>query len=98
MLSKFSSIRYMYIRSHLYALFLVAILLLATLLTIQVVFEPDWLTEIAVFTFVILYVLYGFIVSIYVGFKSSGNLIDRIVFFYLLIFHYVIVNYQLLIS
>src|SRR5690625_1569618 len=94
MLSKFSSIRYMYIRSHLYALFLVAILLLATLLTIQVVFEPDWLTEIAVFTFVILYVLYGFIVSIYAGFKSSGNLKERIDYLSVQISQYANGNYH----
>lgn len=93
MLSKFSSIRYMYIRSHLYALFLVTILLLAILLTIYVVFDPNWLSAAAIFTFLSLYLGLGFLVAVYAGFKSSGNLKERIDYLSLQITQYANGNY-----
>lgn len=94
MLSKFSSIRYMYIRSHFYALFLTTILLLAVLLTLHVVFDPAWLTPLSIFTFLSLYLVLGFFVSVYAGFKSSGNLKDRIDYLSLQITQYANGNYD----
>ena len=93
MFSKFSSIRYMYIRSHLYALFLVTVILLASLLTIHVVFEPTWLTVPAIFTFLSMYLVLGFFISVYAGFKSSGNLKERIDYLSLQITQYANGNY-----
>lgn len=93
MLAKFTSIRYRYIRSHLYALFLITLLLLAIFLTIYVVFDPKWLTVSAIFTFLSLYLVLGFFVSVYAGFKSSGNLKERIDYLSLQITQYANGNY-----
>ncbi|WP_077297228.1 sensor histidine kinase [Virgibacillus pantothenticus] len=71
---RFASIRYSYIRSQLYGLFLSFIVLLATLLTIYVLLEPTWLTIKGIFLFMFLYFLVALIVSIYAGFKSGGDL------------------------
>lgn len=93
MLAKFSSIRYMYIRSHLYALFLMTILQLSFLLTIHAVFKPNWLTTEAIFLFVLPYLFFGFLVSIYAGFESSGNLKQRIDYLSVQITQYANGNY-----
>lgn len=74
MRQRFASIRYSYIISHLYGLFLTCIILVATLLTIYVLLEPIWLTIKGIFLFIVLYFLIAFMVSIYAGFKSGGSL------------------------
>ncbi|RFA35247.1 sensor histidine kinase [Virgibacillus dokdonensis] len=74
MRQRFASIRYSYIISHLYGLFLTCIILLATLLTIYVILEPIWLTIKGIFLFIVLYLLIALLVSIYAGFKSGGSL------------------------
>ncbi|NWO13939.1 sensor histidine kinase [Virgibacillus sp.] len=74
MRQRFASIRYSYIISHLYGLFLTCIILLATLLTIYVLLEPIWLTIKGIFLFIVLYLLIALLVSIYAGFKSGGSL------------------------
>src|SRR5699024_2082396 len=68
----------MYIRSHFYALFLTTVILLSVLLSIHVLTGPDWLNSIGIFVFVSLYVLIGLIISVYAGFKSSGDLKERL--------------------
>ncbi|CQR47030.1 Sensor histidine kinase LiaS [Paraliobacillus sp. PM-2] len=78
MLQRLSSIRYTYIRSHLYALFLTLITLLAFLLTIYVLFSPPWLTRMSIFVFIITYLVVSFVFSVYIGFKASGNMKTRI--------------------
>ncbi|WP_226038036.1 sensor histidine kinase [Aquibacillus saliphilus] len=77
MLKRLNSIRYAYIRSHFYGLFLTTVTLLAILLSIHVLFEPIWLSKTSIFVFIILYLFLAFIFSIYVGFKSSGDMKDR---------------------
>ncbi|UFU00500.1 sensor histidine kinase [Radiobacillus kanasensis] len=77
MLNRLNTIRYTYIRSHLYGLFLNTVTLLAILLSIHVIFEPGWLSATSIFVFVLSYMLIGFIFSFYVGFKSSGDMKDR---------------------
>ncbi|WP_010650091.1 sensor histidine kinase [Oceanobacillus massiliensis] len=70
---KFSSIRYTFIRSHLSHLFLTTIFLLSILLSVHVLFEPAWLTVQSIFLFILLYVSVSFLLSVYSGFKSTGN-------------------------
>jgi NarL family two-component system sensor histidine kinase LiaS len=77
MLKRLNSIRYTYIRSHFYGLFLTTVTLLAILLSIHVLIEPYWLSIYGIFGFVLLYVLLSFIISFYVGFKSSTDMKDR---------------------
>ncbi|MRH44142.1 sensor histidine kinase [Aquibacillus halophilus] len=78
MLNRLSSIRYAFIRSHLYGLFLTTVTLMAILLSIHVLFEPSWLSKVGIFVFIITYVVLAFLFSIYVGFKSSGDMKDRL--------------------
>ena len=78
MFKRLSGIRYVYIRSNLYSLFITTVTLLAILLTIYVLFEPKWLHVTSVFVFIILYILCGTVISFYAGFDSSGDLKTRI--------------------
>lgn len=94
MLKKFSSIRFTYISSHLNAVFITTVLLLATLLTIHALFEPAWLHVTTIFTFIMLYLIFGIIVSFYTGFKSSSRLKEYIDYLSLLITQYANGNYQ----
>ncbi|MBR3119143.1 sensor histidine kinase [Oceanobacillus profundus] len=75
MKNRFSSIRYIFIRSHLYSMFLTSILLLTILLSIYVLFEPEWLTVQSIFLFAILYASIAFVISLYTGFKEVGNML-----------------------
>lgn len=47
------------------------------LLTIHVVFEPNWLNTASIFVFISAYLLIAFLFSVYVGFKSSGDMKTR---------------------
>ncbi|MCA1022565.1 sensor histidine kinase [Halobacillus litoralis] len=78
MLKKLNSVRYMFIRSHLYGLVLNTMLLLAVLLSIFVWFEPVWLEAGAILLFTVVYVCIGFLVSLYAGFRSSGDMKQRL--------------------
>ncbi|KHE71918.1 sensor histidine kinase [Halobacillus sp. BBL2006] len=77
MLKQLNSIRYMYIRSHLYGLILNTFILLAVLLSIHVWFEPEWLSPGAILFFILSYIIIGFFMSLYAGFKSSGDMKQR---------------------
>ncbi|MUV36584.1 Histidine kinase [Lentibacillus sp. JNUCC-1] len=70
----FSSIRFSYIRSHLYTLFMVTVILLAFFLTVHVLFDPNWLTATGIFSFILAYTLIGLIVAIYSGYRAGGYL------------------------
>ncbi|HLR74749.1 MAG TPA: sensor histidine kinase [Virgibacillus sp.] len=94
MFRKLSNIRYMYIRSHLYGLFLTAIILLSILLSIYVLFEPNWINVTVIFTFILIYVCLGIMISIYAGFKSSGNFKERLDYISVLITQFANGNYQ----
>ncbi|WP_407271638.1 sensor histidine kinase [Radiobacillus sp. PE A8.2] len=78
MLKRLNTIRYTYIRSHLYGLFLTTVTLMAIILSIHVLFAPAWLSTPSIFLFIWSYIFLGFIFSIYVGFKSSGDMKDRL--------------------
>ncbi|MBM7571462.1 sensor histidine kinase [Aquibacillus albus] len=78
MLKRLNTIRYAYIRSHLYSLFLTTVTLLAILLSIHVLFQPNWLSAPSIFLFSLLYVFLAFIFSFYIGFKSSGDMKERL--------------------
>lgn len=78
MKNRFSSIRFIFIRSHLSGLVVTTITLLAILLSIYVLFEPAWLTAVAIFVFIISYVVLGAIIALYTGFTSSGNMKSRL--------------------
>ena len=84
----------MYIRSHLYGLFLTAIILLSILLSIYVLFEPNWINVTVIFTFTLIYVCLGIMISIYAGFKSSGNFKERLDYISVLITQFANGNYQ----
>ncbi|MGP4061971.1 histidine kinase [Halobacillus sp. H74] len=77
MLKQLNSIRYMYIRSHLYGLILNTFILAAIILSIYVWFQPAWLSAGAILLFIMLYLGIGFFMAIYAGFKSSGDLKQR---------------------
>lgn len=78
MLKHLNSIRYMYIRSHLYGLILNTFILLSILLSMYVWFQPDWLSAGAILLFILLYVVLGFMMSLYAGFRSSGDVKHRL--------------------
>lgn len=94
MLKRFNSIRFQSIRSHLYGLFLVNILLLAGLLSIYVWWNPAWLTAPAMGLFLGMSVVVGACVAIYVGFHSIGNLRERIDYLSVVITQYAHGNYE----
>nr|WP_255437611.1 sensor histidine kinase [Thalassobacillus sp. CUG 92003] len=73
-----NSIRYTYIRSHLYGYVLILFILLSLLLSAHVWFSPGWLNAQAILFFMASYVLVGLGVAIYAGFKSSGDMKQRI--------------------
>lgn len=78
MLKQLNSIRYMYIRSHLYGLILNTFILLSIILSIYVWFQPEWLSAGSILFFILLYVSVGFSMSLYAGFRSSGDLKQRL--------------------
>lgn len=92
--NKLNSIRFTYIRSHLYSLFLTTITLLSLLLSIYVLFMPDWLSVANIFIVISLYLLVGLLIAFYVGFKSSSGMKERIDYVSVLITQYANGNYQ----
>ncbi|ASK60856.1 sensor histidine kinase [Virgibacillus phasianinus] len=94
MLKRLNSIRFSYIRSHLYGTFLTTVILLSFLLSIYVLFEPLWLTAEGIFLFIATYIVLGLLLSLYVGFKSSGDLKERLDYFSVLITQFANGNYQ----
>ncbi|MBN8233652.1 sensor histidine kinase [Halobacillus kuroshimensis] len=78
MLKKLNSVRYMFIRSHLYGLFLNTLILLTVLLSVDVWFDPAWLEAGAVLLFIVVYVFIGFLTALYAGFRSSGDMKQRL--------------------
>lgn len=74
MIKRFTSIRFLYIRSHLYGMFITTVTLLSVLLTIHVLINPDWLNATSIFIFILLYIVLGLVISFYAGFKSSDNI------------------------
>ncbi|MFC7062598.1 histidine kinase [Halobacillus seohaensis] len=78
MLKQLNSIRYMYIRSHMYGLVLNTFILLAIILSVYVWFQPAWLSTGAILFFIMTYVIIGFLMAMYAGFQSSGDLKQRI--------------------
>lgn len=84
----------MYIRSHLYAVFLTTVILLSVLLSIHVLVSPDWLSAMSIFVFILLYVLLGLVISVYAGFKSSGEIKERLDYLSVLITQFANGNYQ----
>ncbi|SES69971.1 two-component system, NarL family, sensor histidine kinase LiaS [Oceanobacillus limi] len=94
MKQRFASIRYRYIISHLNALFLTTVTILSILLTIHVLFNPTWLTSESIFLFISLYITLAIIFSFYVGFKSSGDLKERLDYLSVLITQFANGNYS----
>jgi NarL family two-component system sensor histidine kinase LiaS len=94
MKKRFSSIRYIFIRSHLSALLFTTVTLLAILLSIHVLLDPQWLTPLAIFLFTGLYFFIGLFISVYMGFTASGNLKSRIDSLSVLITQFANGNYQ----
>ncbi|MFD1360994.1 sensor histidine kinase [Lentibacillus salinarum] len=78
MLRKLSGIRYVAIRSHLYAVFLTTVLVLSGLLIIHVLFSPDWLTLTGIVAFMLFYILFGLAIAFYIGFQSGGDIKERL--------------------
>ncbi|GGA73588.1 sensor histidine kinase [Ornithinibacillus halotolerans] len=94
MKQRFSSIRYSYIISHFNGVFLTLVIILAILLSVYVVVSPTWLTPEAIFLFIGLYAGIAFIVSLYVGFRSSGDMKQRMDYLSVLITQFSNGNYQ----
>lgn len=78
MKEKFSSIRYLFLRSHLSSLLLMIVVILSLALSVNVLFQPAWLTAEAIFFFLVLLLVAGFIISVYTVFTSSGNIKVRL--------------------
>lgn len=91
---RFSNIRYRYIRSHLNGHFMITILLLSTLLFIYMLFRPDWLQVKSIVLFTGIYIIIGIIISVYIGFKSSGDIKERLDYLSVLITQFANGNYQ----
>ncbi|WP_188455232.1 sensor histidine kinase [Virgibacillus oceani] len=94
MFKRFSSIRFSYIRSHLNGLFLTTVTLLSILLTIYVLIEPAWINVTSIFVFLLLYIVLALILSFYVGFKSSGDMKERLDYLSVLITQFANGNYS----
>lgn len=94
MIKQFNSIRFQSIRSHLYSVFLINVILLAALLSIYVWISPTWLSLGAIGLFCALSVGVSVVVSLYVGFNSIGNLRERIDYLSVLITQYANGNYE----
>lgn len=94
MLKRLNSIRFSYIRSHLYGMFLMTVILLSFLLSVYVLLEPQWLTANSIFLFVTTYIFLNLLLSFYVGFKSSGDMKERLDHFSVLITQFANGNYQ----
>ncbi|MFG6179671.1 hypothetical protein ACGTN6_20775, partial [Halomonas sp. THAF12] len=71
MLKRLNSIRYTFVRSHLYGLFLTVLIGMSVLLGIYVLREPEWLTSQAIFFFIALFSITACLVSVFIGFQSS---------------------------
>lgn len=83
-----------YVRSHLHAFFLILVSLLSILLSIYVLFQPEWLHVSSIFIFLSLYVIIGLIISLYTGFYSSSRVKERVDSLSVLITQYANGNYQ----
>src|SRR5690625_3637674 len=94
MKSRFTSIRFRSIRSHLYGMFLTTIILLSVLLSIYVLFDLEWLTPNSIFLFISTYVILATIIALFVGFHSSGHIIDRLSHLSVLITQFANGNYK----
>lgn len=94
MKQRFSSIRYLFIRSHLYGLFITIVTLLSILLTLHVLIEPNWLNPTSIFVFILLYVVLGLVVSLYVGYQSSNYIKVRLDSISVLITQFANGNYE----
>lgn len=94
MKNRFSSIRYIFIRSHLSGLVMTKVTLLAVFLAIHVWFEPEWLTATAIFFFIGVYIVLGSIIAFYTGFTTSGNFKTRLDSLSVLITQFANGNYQ----
>lgn len=94
MFRKLENIRFMYIRSHLSSLFLTSLTVLSTLLMIHLLFTPHWMNLTIIITTTMLYIIFGLIIAIYNGFKSSTQMKERLDYVSLLITQYANGNYQ----
>jgi len=94
MFRKLENIRFTYIRSHLSSLFLTSVTVLSTLLTIHILFTPEWLNLTVILVVIALYIVVGLIIAVYNGFKSSTQMKDRLDYVSLLITQYANGNYQ----
>ncbi|WP_430787793.1 histidine kinase [Virgibacillus flavescens] len=94
MLKRLSSIRFSYISSHFYGMFLTTVILLSLLLSIYVLVEPLWLTAESIFLFIISYAVLALFISLFVGFKSSGDMKERLDYFSVLITQFANGNYH----
>ncbi|GEN85663.1 sensor histidine kinase [Oceanobacillus sp. FSL W8-0428] len=73
MKQRWRSVRFSFIKLYLYNLFLTACILLAIILSLFVIWEPEWLTAQSIFLFIGLYMIIGFILSLQAGFTQIGN-------------------------
>src|SRR5690625_7791434 len=78
MFRKLENIRFTYIRSHLSSLFLTSVTVLSTLLTIHILFTPEWINLTIIMVTTTLYIVCGSIMAIYNGFKSSTQMKERL--------------------
>lgn len=75
MKQRWKSVRFSFIKSHFYVLFMTTCVLLAIILSLFVIWEPDWLTLQSIFLFIGLYIVIGSILSLQAGFTQIGNLL-----------------------
>src|SRR5699024_10296636 len=61
---------------------------------IHVLFNPEWLTIQSIFLFIGLYLVLSIIISLYVGFKSSGDMREKLDHLSVLITQFAIGNYD----
>lgn len=78
MKKKFSSVRFLFIRSHLNGWFITTVTILAILLTVYVLFEPKWLTAGSIFLFISLQFVLGIVIALYTSFATSGGMKSKL--------------------
>ncbi|WP_156288809.1 sensor histidine kinase [Oceanobacillus salinisoli] len=91
---RFSGIRYLFFRAHFYSLFLTTVTILSILLSVYVLFRPEWLSFQSIFLFISLYIVISAILSVYIGFYASGSLKSRLDAMSVLITQYANGNYD----
>jgi len=60
-------------------------MILVGLTLIDLILDPEWLSQINIVLFSVIHLLIGSVIAILIGFRSSGNMKSRIDYLYMMI-------------